>query len=224
MEADLRVVPDHEPVGARAASWCARATTLRPIRLASIRSARSLTREPERMIECSTSERSIVTSVVDRRVRARRRSRRCVLPAPMIVGPRTVERSSVAPASITTRPSTRRVRRSSPSMRGTRSSRIRRLASSRSSSWPVSFHQPRTMCGSTRRPRSISVWIASVISSSSRHEGSIDAGGVEDHRREHVDADQREVGRRVLRLLDQALDRGRRPARRRRSARGRARA
>ena len=38
----------------------------------------------------------------------------------------------------------------------------------------MSFHQPRTMCGSTRRPRSTSVWIASVISSSSRQEGSIE--------------------------------------------------
>jgi hypothetical protein len=42
-----------------------------------------------------------------------------------------------------------------------------------SCTWPVSFHQPVTVCGSTRRPLSISHWIASVISSSLRHDGSI---------------------------------------------------
>ena len=42
-----------------------------------------------------------------------------------------------------------------------------------SSRRPVSFHQPRTMCGSTRRPLSTRCWIASVISSSPRAEGSI---------------------------------------------------
>ena len=35
--------------------------TFRPSRLASIRDSRSETVQPERMIECSTSERSIVT-------------------------------------------------------------------------------------------------------------------------------------------------------------------
>ena len=42
-----------------------------------------------------------------------------------------------------------------------------------SSSWPVSFHQPLTVCDSTRNPASIRFWIASVISSSLRQEGSI---------------------------------------------------
>ncbi len=42
-----------------------------------------------------------------------------------------------------------------------------------SSRRPVSFHQPRTMCGSTRIPPSTRCWIASVISSSPRAEGSI---------------------------------------------------
>jgi hypothetical protein len=53
-------------------------------------------------------------------------------------------------------------------------SRISWLASSMSCTWPVSFHQPCTMCGSTRMPRSTSVWIASVISSSPRQDGSIE--------------------------------------------------
>jgi hypothetical protein len=48
-----------------------------------------------------------------------------------------------------------------------------RLASSMSSSRPVSFHQPWTMCGSTRRPVSTRCWMASVISSSPRPDGSI---------------------------------------------------
>ena len=43
-----------------------------------------------------------------------------------------------------------------------------------SSSLPVSFHQPVTICGSTRRPRSIMCWMASVISSSPRADGAID--------------------------------------------------
>ena len=37
----------------------------------------------------------------------------------------------------------------------------------------VSFHQPVTSCGSTVRPRSMRCWIASVISSSPRPDGSI---------------------------------------------------
>ncbi len=53
--------------------------------------------------------------------------------------------------------------------------RIRRLASSMSSSLPVSFHQPVTTCGSTRRPRSTMSWMASVISSSPRADGAIDS-------------------------------------------------
>ena len=60
-----------------------------------------------------------------------------------------------------------------PSIRRSTSSSTRRFASSMSASWPVSFHQPLTVWLSTRSPPSISCWIASVISSSSRHEGSI---------------------------------------------------
>ena len=41
-----------------------------------------------------------------------------------------------------------------------------------SASWPVSFHHPVTTSERTGRPSSISLWIASVISSSPRQEGS----------------------------------------------------
>ena len=58
----------------------------------------------------------------------------------------------------------------------------------------------------TRWPSSIRPWIASVISSSPRQEGSRRAGGVEDRGAEEVDADQGEVRGRVFRLLDQAHD------------------
>ena len=90
----------------------------------------------------------------------------------MIAGPRTVELVSRAPASTITRPSTWEPS-SSPSTLRSIVSRISRLASSMSSRRPVSFHQPRTMWGSTRRPESTSHWIASVISSSPRGEGLI---------------------------------------------------
>ena len=42
----------------------------------------------------------------------------------------------------------------------------------------MSFHQPRTTCGSTVWPSSTSHWIASVISSSPRGDGSIDFAAV----------------------------------------------
>ena len=151
------------------------------------------------------------------------RSRRSALPAPMIAGPAhgRCARGARRPRS---RPVPRRAsRRARPRCAASRSSRISRFASSMSSSWPVSFHQPSTMCGSTRSPRSISAWIASVISSSSRHDGSIARAASKIDGREHVDADEREVRRRVLGLLDQPLRPGRRRAPRRRSARGRAR-
>ena len=41
-----------------------------------------------------------------------------------------------------------------------------------SASWPVSFHQPLTTSDWTVLPSSIRLWIASVISSSPRQEGS----------------------------------------------------
>ena len=60
-----------------------------------------------------------------------------------------------------------------PAQLGERLSSSKRLASSMSSSRPVSFHQPWMMCGSTRDPWSTSHWIASVISSSFRADGLI---------------------------------------------------
>ena len=85
-------------------------------------------------------------------------------PAPITAGPRTTERVRVAPASTTTRPSTRDSSSISPSSRVSSSSSTSRLASSMSASWPVSFHQPLTTSDWTRWPSSISAWIASVIS------------------------------------------------------------
>ena len=75
-----------------------------------------------------------------------------------------------------------------------------------SASWPVSFHQPVTTSDWTRWPSSIRPWIASVISSSPRQEGSSARAASKIERAEEVDADQGEVGRRVFRLLDQADD------------------
>jgi hypothetical protein len=54
----------------------------------------------------------------------------------------------------------------SPSTRGSIVSSTRRLASSMSSSRPVSFHQPRTTCGSTRRP--LSTRCSSAVSGAMR--------------------------------------------------------
>ena len=126
------------------------------------------------------------------------------------------------PASITTVPSMRDVASTVPSIRGVSVSRISRLASSMSSSLPVSFHQPDTRCGVTRRPRSIRSWIASVISSSLRKLGLMLLDRVEDLRAEHVDADQRQVRLRLLRLFDQPHDLVAVRARRRRTSADRA--
>ena len=95
-------------------------------------------------------------------------------PSPITTGPRITERSSFAPAAIATLPSTRLASSSSHSTRRSRSSSTRRFASSMSASCPVSFHQPLTVWLSTREPLSIRCWIASVISSSPRPEGSIE--------------------------------------------------
>ena len=58
----------------------------------------------------------------------------------------------------------------------------------------------------TRRPLSISHWMASVISSSPRADGSIARTASWMCGVEEVDADERQVGRRVGRLLDQPHD------------------
>ena len=121
---------------------------------------------------------------------------------------RAAHRSSARPARrrrSTTRPSTLESTHS-PSFCGSMSSSTRRLASSMSASWPVSFHQPLTEWLSTREPESIRYWIASVISSSPRPEGSIAREASKIFGGEHVDADEGHVRGRVLRLLDQAHD------------------
>ena len=93
-------------------------------------------------------------------------------PGPITAGPRTTEPLTLAPSLRTTRPSTREASSISPSSSVSISSSTSRLASSMSASWPVSFHQPVTISDCTRWPSSIRPWIASVISSSPRQEGS----------------------------------------------------
>ena len=100
--------------------------------------------------------------------------------------------------------STRRRRRRRSSARSV--SRIMRLASSMSSFFPVSSHQPVCTCGRTSSPRSIMCWIASVISSSFAERRLDRLRRLEDVVVEQVDADEREIGRRLLRLLDEPDD------------------
>ena len=91
-------------------------------------------------------------------------------------------------------------------MRGSMSSRIRRLASSRSSTWPVSFHQPVHDVRLDPQP-AVDQLLDRVGDLELVAPRRLDrARRVEDHRREHVHADQRQVRRRLLRLLDQAHD------------------
>ena len=123
----------------------------------------------------------------------------------MIAGPRTRLLTTSAPASITTRPSIDEVASTEPSIRGSSVSSTRRLHSSSGSFLPVSIHQPSSTSWWTRWPWSISHWMASVISSSPRHDGSM-ARPPRGSPVEQVDAHQGEVRRRVGRLLDQAHD------------------
>ena len=81
-----------------------------------------------------------------------------------------------------------------------------RLASSSGVSLPVSIHHPSSCSVRTRCPLSMSHWMASVISSSPRAEGAMARTAVVDPPVEQVDADEGEVGRRVVRLLDQVDD------------------
>ena len=92
---------------------------------------------------------------------------------------------------------------SSPSTRRSSVSRIRRLASSMSSRRPVSFHQPRTTCDSTACC-GVDEPLDRVGDLQLAAAGRLDRPrGLVDPRREHVDADQREVGRGLGRLLHQ---------------------
>ena len=98
--------------------------------------------------------------------------------------------------------------------RGSRSARPRSAPRCRrgSGGWPRACPAPgrcpstsRARCAGPRAgPESTRCWIASVISSSPRPEGSIARAASKIGGREHVDADEREVGLRLLRLLHQA--------------------
>ena len=123
----------------------------------------------------------------------------------MIAGPRTVVRSSRAPLSIATRPSTRESI-SSPSMallevvedQPVRVEHVLHLAGV----LPPAAHDVRV----DAQPRVDQVLdrVGDLELAAPRR---LDRPrGVEDRRREHVDADERQVGLRLLRLLDQAGD------------------
>src|SRR5918996_855655 len=121
----------------------------------------------------------------------------------MMAGPRTLLFTISAPASMTTRPSMADPASTDPSTRGSSDSSTNRLHWSSGSFLPVSIHQPSRTSWLTRWPWSISHWMASVISSSPRHDG---GDGVVHAAVEQVDTHQRQVGRRVDRLLDQPHD------------------
>ncbi len=93
-------------------------------------------------------------------------------PRPMMTGPRTTERSTTAPSSTVTRPSRRLSSSTRPrtSCLSHESSTVA-LASSRSSFLPVSSHHEATRSKCTSPPSSMSLLMASVISSSPRAEG-----------------------------------------------------
>ena len=129
--------------------------------------------------------------------------------SPITTGPRTWQRSTTAPSPITTRPS-RRVSVTVPSMRVSSVSRISRLASSMSSSRPVSFHQPVTTCGSTARPRVDEALDRVGDLELAAPRGLERLAASKTRLREQVDADEREVRARLLRLLDQRARRARR--------------
>ncbi len=93
--------------------------------------------------------------------------------APITSGPRSRERSTTVPGPSLTGPSITEASSTSPAMRVSRSASTMRFASSRSSTRPVSFHQPWMTCERTFRPVVMRCWIASVISSSPRGEGLI---------------------------------------------------
>ena len=109
-------------------------------------------------------------------------------------------------------------------MRRSNVSRISRFASSMSSSLPVSFHQPSTMCGRTVEA-AIDQVLDRVGDLELVAEARLDAvHRLEDLGTEHVDADEREVADRLLRLLDEPDDLAVRRAPRRRTSADRARA
>ena len=117
-----------------------------------------------------------------------------------------VEFTTSAPSATMTRPSSEESASTLPSIRVSIFSSSKRFASSSGVSLPVSIHQPVSSSVRTRRPLVISHWIASVISSSPRADGSMARTASWIVPVEEVDADEGEVGRRVSRLLDQRDD------------------
>ena len=104
---------------------------------------------------------------------------------------------------ITTRPSSTTSSPSMPSQRDSMVSSTRRFASSMSSRRPVSFHQPVTTCGRTRQAAIDEVLdrVGDLELAARRGLDRLDR--LPDRVGEHVHADEREVGLRLLRLLDE---------------------
>ena len=124
----------------------------------------------------------------------------------MIAGPRITERSTTAPGSMTTLPSMRLSASTVPSMRRSNVSRISRFASSMSSSLPVSFHQPVDDVRAHGQA-AVDQVLNGVGDFQLVAEARLDPVDRLEHlRAEHVDADEREVADRLLRLLDQPHD------------------
>ena len=93
------------------------------------------------------------------------------MPAPMMTGPTIREPLTSAPC-LDDDPSDDLARASTvPSHRGSMLSSTIRFTSSMSATLPVSFQYPVIVVDRTLRPWSMSHWIASVISSSPRHDG-----------------------------------------------------
>ena len=93
------------------------------------------------------------------------------MPAPMITGPTMRDPVICTPSSRTTRPMSSVAASAVPRRRGSRLSSTMRFTSSMSATLPVSFQYPEMTDDVTLAPWSISHWIASVISSSFRHDG-----------------------------------------------------
>ncbi len=91
--------------------------------------------------------------------------------APMMTGPTTRDFTTWAPTSITTRPISSDPSSTSPHTPGSMPSSTILFTSSMSATSPVSFQYPVIAVDCTLRPVSIISWMASVISSSPRHDG-----------------------------------------------------
>ena len=197
--------------------------TLRPIRLSSTRLARSLMTLPSSTMLCSISESRISARRPDRRERpdVGVHDARAGADDDRSADDRALDDGAGLDdhLALDARLGVDACRRSRRSI----VSRISRLASSMSSSLPVSFHQP---CDQVRPDLEAAVdqVLDRVGDLELVAEARLDPlHRLEDRRREHVDADQREVALRLLRLLDQADDAAVLRARRRRTSADRAR-